>query len=111
MVHAYPYYTHGLSEFCTATGEFRLGNALGEMLDVTCSRIQLVGTVTLVREPDEPVAVDEETRYFTSDIRHDFGFLSVGIVDNLTRLGAEEDVITIGGQLGDLLIQHDTFLL
>ena len=109
MIHAYPNDSHCLAEFCTTTGKFGQGDALAEQFDAACFGIQPVGTIPQVGEPDEPVAVDEESCHFASGVRNDFGLLTIGENDDLTRLGAEEDVVSVSCYLGDLFIRHDAF--
>ena len=84
---------------------------MGEEFDVACLRVQSVGSVTQVGEPDESVTVDIQSGNLSAEVLDQCGLLSVGELEYLTRFGTDEDVISVGGQTGDVLVFKIPFAL
>ena len=111
VVHSDPYHTHGLAKLCTTAGELWLGYALYESFDIASSWVQAVGTVACVRVPYQPVAVNIETRHLVANIFDGLGLLTVREGHDFARLGAGKDVVAVGGQTGDVLVEEVTATL
>ena len=77
---------------------------MGEEFDVARLRVQSVGSVTQVGEPDESVTVDIQSGNLSAEVLDQCGLLSVGELEYLTRFGTDEDVVSVGGQTGDVLL-------
>ena len=108
VIHAHPYQSQCLGKFRTATGVFRHEHALVEEFHVARIGIQTIGTVARVRKPYQPATVDKQSGNLLSKVFHHLRLLTVREFHDFSRPGACEDVVTVRGQTGDVLIQEVT---
>ena len=110
-IHTNPYNTDRLAKLCTTACEFRNRNVVLEELDVLGAKLQAISTVTSVREPQKFVTVDKKTCNFATVVQDECWLLAIGKLENLTRLGACKNVITVGDEFRNAFIQEIAFLL
>ena len=106
VIHAHPYQSQCFGKFRAATGVFRHKHALVEEFRVARIGIQAVGAIARVREPYQPVTVDKQSGNLLSEVFHRLRLLTVGKFHDFSRLGACEDIVSVRGQAGDVLIQE-----